>query len=264
MRSVWNGTIVVGRVSVPVGLGIAASREGSGFKLLHRECGGPISQKRVCIACNVPLESNRDVVHGFEFATGQYAIFEQGELEAALAGTRIELDRFVSPHDIAAEYVDRTHWLAPAKDSYAEAAYAVLRTALDDLKLAGVGRIVLQRKELPCLVSTHPDERVLMLQTLFRPSEVRRPGEIWKRVAAVEISDTLLNLAREAVASRVYLSYKPGRLDAWFPPRLPAIIESRKDGGKVSVPEPDQAAPRDLEAALRKSLKRAKRPKAKA
>lgn len=249
----------MGATRIPVGLGIAASREGSGFHLLHRVCGTPIAQSRLCRTCEIELRSNDEIVSGYEFATGQYAIFENGEIEAALKGTQVKLDRFVSPREVPPELVDRVHWLIPAKDGLAEAAYAVLRKGLEVSGLGGIGQIVLKTKELPCLVTSHPDEEVLMLQTLYMPAQVRRPTDVWKRIAAVEISDELLALAAEAVQSRLFLSFRPSRIETWFKPRLHEIVMKKAAGGKVAVPEPSSAAPRDLESALRKSVKRATR-----
>jgi DNA end-binding protein Ku len=258
MRAIWTGTLLVGQVSIPVGLGIAASREGSGFRLLHRACGTPISQRRRCETCGLELRSNDEIVSGYEFATGQFAIFEAGELEAALKGKTIALDRFVPPSEIPPELVDRVHWLTPAKDMYAETAYAVLRAALERTGLAGLGQVVLQTKELPCVVSSHPDEQVLMLRTLFMPAHVRRPIETWRRIATVTVTEELLALAVEAIEARTATTFRPTRLETWFRPRLPEIVRRKAAGGKVAVPEPTMAAPRDLEAALRKSIKRTK------
>ena len=48
----WNGSLSFGLVSIPVGLAPAtkpAARQSDvSFRLLHRECGTPIKQKRWC------------------------------------------------------------------------------------------------------------------------------------------------------------------------------------------------------------------------
>jgi len=260
MRSIWSGTLVVGQVSIPVGLFIAAARDGTGFRLLHRPCGTPITQKRRCPTCDIDVPTQADIVSAAEFATGQYVTFDEGELAEALGSKHVKLDRFIQASEIPPEYIERTLWVTPSKDIYAETAYAALRTALDEAKLAGLGQIVLNQKEQPCLVSTHADHRVMILQPLFLPSQVRSPGDTWKRIAAIELSDQLLQTAREMVESRRYLTFRTTRLTSWFAPKLPAIIQRKVEGGKhVSVPEPNVAAPRDLEDALKRSVRRVKR-----
>ena len=52
MRTTWNGSISFGLVNIPVGLAPAtkpAARQADvSFRMLHRECGTPIKQKRWC------------------------------------------------------------------------------------------------------------------------------------------------------------------------------------------------------------------------
>src|SRR5947199_55331 len=52
MRTTWNGSVSFGLVNIPVGLSPAtkpAARQSDvSFRLLHRECGTPIKQKRWC------------------------------------------------------------------------------------------------------------------------------------------------------------------------------------------------------------------------
>ena len=52
MRTTWNGSISFGLVNIPVGLAPAtkpAARQSDvAFRMLHRECGTPIRQKRWC------------------------------------------------------------------------------------------------------------------------------------------------------------------------------------------------------------------------
>ena len=48
MRTIWNGSLSFGLVSIPVGLAVAQQRQDVSFRTLHRECGTPIKQKRYC------------------------------------------------------------------------------------------------------------------------------------------------------------------------------------------------------------------------
>src|SRR5919204_239692 len=52
MRTIWNGTLSFGLVTIPVGLAPAtkpkARQSDVSFRQLHRECGTPIKQKRWC------------------------------------------------------------------------------------------------------------------------------------------------------------------------------------------------------------------------
>jgi len=52
LRTIWNGSLSFGLVTIPVGLAPAtkpkARSSDVSFRTLHRECGTPIKQKRWC------------------------------------------------------------------------------------------------------------------------------------------------------------------------------------------------------------------------
>ena len=254
MRPIWKGTLVVGQVAIPVGLQLAAAREESSFRSLHRACGTPIRQERYCPSCEVKLASNAAIARGFEFATGQFVVFEDGALGAALQAKTLELDRFVALSEVREVYVDRTHWLVPADEAFGERAYARLLQALEQTGLGGLGRICLFTKELVGLV--RPLEGVLALQTLFTDAEVRSPEEFAARIGAVEASPEELAAFVDVVAARMR-RFSAKWLAISYPPRLPALVEAKVEGGAaITVPEPEHAAPRDLVAALKASVRR--------
>ena len=64
MRTTWNGSLSFGLVSIPVGLAPAtkpaARASDVSFRLLHRECGTPIKQKRFCPTHDRDLGPGRD------------------------------------------------------------------------------------------------------------------------------------------------------------------------------------------------------------
>src|SRR5919108_2336021 len=118
MRTIWNGSISFGLVSIPVGLALAtkpAARQSDvSFRLLHRECRTPIRQKRWCPTHDREVGPD-ELVKGWEVAKGQFVIVEEADLEAiALADTSrtIELTRFVALDSIDPVFFDRTYYLA--------------------------------------------------------------------------------------------------------------------------------------------------------
>src|SRR5213078_4957108 len=85
MRTIWNGSLSFGLVTIPVGLAPATAPKARAsdvsFRTLHRECMTPIKQKRWC-----PLHdrevSNDEIVKGWEVSKGQFVIVEDADLEA--------------------------------------------------------------------------------------------------------------------------------------------------------------------------------------
>ena len=96
MRTTWNGSISFGLVSIPVGLAPAtkpaARASDVSFRMLHRECGTPIKQKRFCPVHERDLGPD-EIVKGWEVAKGQFVIVEDEEIEALTHSGRLALDR---------------------------------------------------------------------------------------------------------------------------------------------------------------------------
>src|SRR5260370_6458876 len=101
MRTPGNGSVTCGLVTLPVGLAPAtrpAARQSDvSFRLLHRECGTPIKQKRYCPVHERDVESD-ELVRGWEVAKGQFVMIEDADLEAIEqrdTSRSIEISRFV-------------------------------------------------------------------------------------------------------------------------------------------------------------------------
>ncbi len=115
MRTIWNGSISFGLVTIPVGLAVAQQRKDVSFRTLHRECGTPIKQKRWCPKHEREVEAD-ELVKGWEFSKGQFVMVEDSDLEAvALQRSHsVEIVKFVPVEEVDPIYFDRTYYLAPA------------------------------------------------------------------------------------------------------------------------------------------------------
>ena len=96
-RSIWNGTLSVGVVHVPVKLYSATESKTVHFHEVHLEDGARIEHRRFCAKEDkeVPYE---EVVKGHEVASGEYVVLDKDEIKAAAGGTGhlIEVEHFVS------------------------------------------------------------------------------------------------------------------------------------------------------------------------
>src|SRR5215831_16392003 len=120
MRTIWNGSLSFGLVTIPVGLAPATSPKARAsdvsFRTLHRECGTPIKQKRWCPVHDREVGPD-EIVKGWEVAKGQFVVIEDADLEAiekADESRAIEISRFVPLEEVDPVYFDRTYYLAPA------------------------------------------------------------------------------------------------------------------------------------------------------
>ena len=55
-RSIWNGVVSFGMVSIPVKLYTATESKDISFNQLHKKCGTRIKQLRWCPACEREVE----------------------------------------------------------------------------------------------------------------------------------------------------------------------------------------------------------------
>jgi DNA end-binding protein Ku len=262
MRTSWNGSVSFGLVNIPVGLAPAtkpAARQSDiSFRMLHRECGTPIKQKRWCPVHERDVESD-ELVRGWEVAKGQFVMVEDAELEAIEqrdTSRSIEISRFVHLADVDPVYFDRTYYLVPAGAEAQRRPYALLHEAMKDAGVAALGRFVLAGKEKLCLIRPMGD--ALALETLFVHDDVKDHEEIDDAVTGSEVKKPELDLAKQIIAS-LSGTFDPNELRSEYRESLRELLEAKLDGAEITAPEPEAPAPVvDLMEALRASVAAAK------
>ena len=257
MRTIWNGSLSFGLVTIPVGLAVAQQRHDVAFRSLHRECGTPIKQKRWCPVHEREVEAD-DLVKGWEFTKGQYVVVEEADLEAVeLRRSRsIELLRFVPLAEVDPLYFDRAYYLAPAADPVGRRPYALLLKALQETGMAAVGKFVLWGKENLCLV--RPLDGALALETLYYAEDIRSKAEIAEAIEETEVKEPELTMARQLVESLAG-EFDPVVYRNEYRHELRALLEAKLAGQEIVRPEPLPEAPVvDLMEALKQSIAAAK------
>ena len=253
MRTIWNGSISFGLVSIPIGLAVATQRSDIAFRTLHRECGTPIKNKRWCPFHERDVEAE-ELVKGWEVAKGEFVIVEESDLEAvALQRSQsIEILRFVALADVDPVYFDRTYYLAPASTEAQRRPYVLLLRAMEETGMAAIGKFVLWGKENLCLI--RPRGESLALETLFFAEDVRSHQEIEDAVEETEVKKPELDLARQVIESLVG-EFEPAAFENEYRRDLRAMLEAKLAGQEVAKPEPVPETPVvDLMDALKKSV----------
>ncbi len=259
MRTTWNGSLSFGLVSIPVGLAPAtkpaARASDVSFRLVHRECGTPITQKRFGPTHDRDLGPD-EIVKGWEVAKGQFVLVEEAELEALTQhddSRSIEITRFVDAAQVDPIFFDRTYFLVPAQAAAARRPYVLLLNAMGESGMAALGRFVQQGKEKFCLI--RPKGDALALETLFVAADVYSQAEIGEVVGETELKETELGLARQIISSLAG-EFEPEELQSDYRRDLRAMLEAKLAGEELAVPEPAAAeAPTiDLMEALRRSV----------
>jgi DNA end-binding protein Ku len=259
MRTTWNGTLSFGLVSIPVGLAPAtkpaARTSDVSFRMLHRECGTPIKQKRYCPKHERDLEPD-EIVKGFEVAKGQFVFVEDSDLEAIAQhddSRSIENALFVDAAQVDPIFFDRTYFLVPAQAAAARRPYVLLLNAMRETEMAAIGRFVQQGKEKYCLI--RPKGDALALETLFLAADVYSQAEIDEAVGDAQVKKPELELAQQVIASLAG-DFEPEDLHSDYRRDLRALLEAKIAGEDITVPEPVEAETPvvDLMDALRRSV----------
>jgi DNA end-binding protein Ku len=266
MRTIWNGSISFGLVSIPVGLALAtkpAARQSDvSFRLLHRECRTPIKQKRWCPTHDREVGPD-ELVKGWEVAKGEFVIVEDEDLEAIEQtddSRAIDITRFVPLEAVDPIYFDRTYFLAPSDNAAQRRPYVLLLEAMKETEMAAMGRFILRGQEHYCLI--RPRGEALALETLFLAEDVRSQAEIEEAVESTEVRDQELELARQVIAS-LESAFEPEELQSEYRRDLRAMLEAKLAGEEIARPEPEaeEAPVVDLMEALRKSVAEASKEK---
>jgi len=263
MRTTWNGSLSFGLVSIPVGLAPAtkpAARQSDvSFRLLHRECGTPIKQKRWCPQHDREVGPD-EIVKGWEVAKGQFVLVEEADLEALERSDdsrSIEITQFVRIEDVDPIFFDRTYFLVPGQAPAQRRPYVLLLEAMKQTGAAALGRFVRSGRESLCLVRARGD--ALALETLFLAEDVYTQAEIDEAVADVDVKEAELQLAQQVIAG-LEAPFEPEALASEYRRDLRALLEAKMRGEEIVAPEPVEVAPViDLMEALKASVAAAKK-----
>jgi DNA end-binding protein Ku len=258
MRTIWNGSLSFGLVTIPVGLAPATTPKARAsdvsFRTLHRECKTPIKKKRWCPTHEREV-SNDEIVKGWEVSKGQFVIVEEADLEAIAqhdTSRAIDISRFVPLDEVDPLFFDRTYYLAPSSAEGQRRPYVLLLNAMKETGMAALGRMVIRGNENLCLIRAKGD--ALVLETLFLAEDVRSTAEIDEAVEAIDVREPELELARQLIDSLAG-EWEPAELHSEYRENLRELLEAKLKGEEIAKPEPVAEAPVvDLMEALKKSV----------
>lgn len=261
-RPSWKGYLKLSLVTCAVALYPAeTAAEKITFVTLNRDSGERVRRLFVDAESGKPVEPD-DQVRGFETGEGEAVMVEEEELDALrLESTHtIDIERFVDLTEVDPVYLNGAHYLVP-DDPVALEAFAVIRDTMRREKVAGLGKLVLNRRERMLLLT--PEGNGMIAATLRYPYEVRSDADIFERIGNTRPDAKTLELGDRLVASRRG-PFKPDEFKDEFEKALLELVRARMAGRKPrAVEEPEAPATRgnviDLMDALRRSIASGKR-----
>ncbi|MER7044052.1 non-homologous end joining protein Ku [Streptomyces jumonjinensis] len=257
MRSIWNGAISFGLVSIPIKLVNATESHSVSFRQIHTADGGRIRYRKVC-----ELEEKEvptaEIGKAYEEADGSVIPITDADLAALPLPTAktIEIVAFVPAASIDPLQMDAAYYLS-ANGVPAAKPYTLLREALKRSQKVALAKFALRGRERLGMLRVVGD--VIAMHGLLWPDEIRSPEgaapeiEVSVREAELDLADALMDTLGEVDMDSLHDDYREA---------VEAMIAAKAEGGAaVSGTAPAEGAGGqviDLMAALESSVKAAK------
>jgi DNA end-binding protein Ku len=255
VRSIWNGAISFGLVSIPIKLVNATESHSISFRQIHTEDGGRVRYRKVCELEDREI-SQAEIGKGYEDADGTIIpITDEDLAQLPLPTTKtIEIVAFVPGDRIDPLQMDAAYYLQ-AGGAPAAKPYTLLREALKRSNKVAIAKFALRGRERLGMLRVVED--AIALHGLLWPDEVRAPEglapdtKVTVSDKELDLADALMDTLGEIDLDELHDEYREAleevvaaKAAGEAPPEAP----ERAKGGKVL----------DLMAALEKSVRDAK------
>ncbi|MFE7575492.1 Ku protein [Streptomyces sp. NPDC057521] len=256
MRSIWNGAISFGLVSIPIKLVNATENHSISFRQVHVEDGGRIRYRKVCELDGEEVPS-AEIGKAYEDADGTMIPITDEDLSRLPLPTAktIEIVAFVPADAIDPLQMDAAYYLS-ANGVPAAKPYTLLREALKRSRKVALAKYALRGRERLGMLRVVDD--VIAMHGLLWPDEIRAPegvapeSDVTVRDAELDLADALMDTLGEVDMDSLHDDYREAveeLIAAKASGEAPEQPEKgAKGGGKVI----------DLLAALESSVKAAK------
>ncbi len=253
VRPYWSGTIRVSLVSLSVDMFTAIDAgQKIAFHQIYKPTGERVRQKLV--AGDMEVE-RADIVKGYEVGKDEYVLFEPDEIKNLKipSSKAMELVQFVPYDAVDAVYFDTPYYLAPSGKGDL-ATFSVIRDAMREAKVMGLGQIVISGSERLCAVK--PCGPGLLLETLHYADEIKKAGYVFGDIKDSRVDDDEKDLATQLIKRKIG-KFVPESFHDRYTDALKELVDARVENRapKIDTEERPKAKVVNLMDALRASLK---------
>jgi DNA end-binding protein Ku len=255
VRSIWNGAISFGLVSIPIKLVNATESHSISFRQIHSEDGGRIRYRKVCELEDREV-TQAEIGKGYEDADGTIIPITDEDLSHLPLPTAktIEIVAFVPADRIDPLQMDAAYYLA-AGGAPAAKPYTLLREALKRSQKVAIAKYALRGRERLGMLRVVGD--AIALHGLLWPDEVRAPEglapdtKVTINDKELDLADALMDTLGEIDLDDLHDEYREA---------LEEVVAAKAAGeAPPESPEPARGGKvLDLMAALEKSVRDAK------
>ncbi|MFF7234022.1 DNA end-binding protein Ku [Streptomyces sp. 2333.5] len=255
MRSIWNGSISFGLVTIPVKTYSATDRTSSvSFVRIHEKDGAPVQYRKICELDGNEVP-NEEVGKGYQ-PPGDDTIVpitddDLSRLPMPTAKT-LSILSFVDPTEIDPLQMDKSYYLAPNGASAAKP-YTLLREALEHHRKVAIGKVAMRGRESLAMLRAH--DGALVMHQLLWPDQIRPATEVVPD--DVEIRENEMTLAETLMDSLGELD--PAELHDDYREAVEELVAAKLEGEEPVAPAAAASGAQviDLTAALEKSVRAA-------
>ncbi|MYT27324.1 MULTISPECIES: Ku protein [unclassified Streptomyces] len=257
MRSIWNGSISFGLVTIPVKTYSATDRGSSvSFVRIHEKDGAPIQYRKVCELDGEEVP-NEEVGKGYQ-PPGDDTVVpitdeDLSRLPMPTAKT-LSILSFVDPAEIDPLQFDKAYYLGP-NGAGAAKPYALLREALEHHEKVAIGKVAMRGRESLAMLRAH--DGALVMHALLWPDQIRSaegiaPEDVRIRANEMQLAETLMDSLGELDPAELHDDYREA---------VEELVATKLAGGTPAAADVS-AAPGaqviDLTTALEKSVRAAR------
>ncbi|WP_455711616.1 non-homologous end joining protein Ku [Streptomyces iakyrus] len=255
MRSIWNGAISFGLVSIPIKLVNATESHSISFRQIHTEDGGRIRYRKFCELEDREVTQG-EIGKGYEDADGTIIPITEEDLSSLPIPTAktIEIVAFVPADRIDPLQMDAAYYLQ-ASGAPAAKPYTLLREALKRSNKVAIAKFALRGRERLGMLRVVGE--AIAMHGLLWPDEVRAPEglapdtDVTVRDQELDLADALMDTLGEVDLEDLHDEYREA---------VEEVIAAKAAGeAPPQAPEPATGGKvLDLMAALESSVRAAR------
>ncbi|MFH8570452.1 Ku protein [Streptomyces sp. NPDC017993] len=254
MRSIWNGSISFGLVTIPVKTYSATDRTSSvSFVRIHEKDGAQVQYRKICeLDGNEVL--NEEVGKGYQVPGDDTIVPITDEDLSRLplpSSKTLTILSFADPDEVDPLQMDKSYYLGP-NGAAAAKPYTLLREALEQHGKVAIGKVAMRGRET--LAMLRPHDGALVMHALLWPDQIRpatgiAPEDVAIRENELKLAETLMDSLGELDPAELHDDYREA---------VEQLVSAKLEGGEPVAPEkPAGGQVIDLMAALEKSVRAA-------
>jgi len=193
-RANWKGYLKLSLVSCAVNLYPASSSSSRvSFNTINRKTGNKVKRQFIDSKTGEVVEPE-DQAKGYPISKTSFLIVEDEELDKIqIESTHtIDIEKFVPRAEIDPRYLEAPYYIAPS-EHVAEEAFAIIRDAMRDEQVVGLGRVVIARRER--IIMLEPLDKGIVGTVLRYGYEVRRETEYFEEIRDLQLPAEMKDLA---------------------------------------------------------------------